>query len=171
MDSNKQREQLLDSWLALTGEDHTSEDPIRLPMLSGSMLPHIPVQSVIHINKTKARYCRPGDVVVYRVGDRLVAHRLLLRLGWPSALHIFEKGDANDRGSWIRGHQVLGLAMAVELKDGEPAQPLRCDPNLAFAGLWADFLHRVLAFPRRLKRWIFSSRSGSDSGPQSGPEK
>ena len=147
----------MDSWLALTGEGPVPEGHIRLPVLSGSMLPHIPVQSVIHIKIIEASDCSPGDVVVYRDGDRLVVHRLLWRLGWRSAVLIFEKGDANNRGGWIRGHQVLGLVLAVELKDGEPARPLACHSSLAIAGLRADFLHRVLALPRRLKRWIISS--------------
>ncbi len=158
MDSpKKQHEQLLDSWLALTGEGSKLEGPIRLPILSGSMLPDIPVQSVIHIQKIDSRSCRPGDVVVYREGARMVAHRLLFRVGWGSRALFFEKGDANDRGSWIRGNQILGVVLAVEMTDGEPARPLKCHSSQALVGLRADFLHRVLAFPRRVKSWVFKS--------------
>ena len=157
MDFKKQQEQLLDSWLALTGNGPPQSTPITLPVLSGSMLPEIPVQSVIYIEKTEANHCQPGDVVVYRDGDRLVAHRLLWRLGRGSSMLIFEKGDTNHRGSWIRGHQIVGLVLAVDLKDGQPPKPLNGHSRDALAGLKADFRHRLLAFPRRVKGWLFPS--------------
>ena len=157
MDLNKHHEQLLDSWLALTGDGSNRGEAIRLPMLSGSMRPGIPVDSLLHIQKSSAAACPPGAVMIYRDGDRLVAHRLLWRLGWGSRALLFEKGDANDRGRWIRSGQVLGMATAVLLPGAESPQSLLPDRSQAWRSLLADARHRILAFPRRLKRGIFKS--------------
>ncbi len=159
MNHRAQGEELLDSWLALTGEGPATNDLITLPVLSGSMLPQMPVNSIIHIKRMSIHGCKTGHVVVYREGDRLVAHRLLWSFGLGSAQFCFEKGDANKRGGWIRGHQVLGLVVAVssnpECQPPQTATPMTRQPELAAKSLRADFIDRTLAWPRRIKHWIF----------------
>lgn len=151
------REQLLDSWLALMEDGPAPDGPIRLPVLSGSMLPEIPVDSMAHIEKSEARRCSPGDVVVYRDKDRLVIHRVLLRLGWGSSWLLFEKGDANDRGGWIKGSLVRGKVVAVDSLDGKEPKPCTSAPSRAHTSLRADLRHRFLALPRRAKHLLMGS--------------
>lgn len=148
------REELLDSWLALTEEGHSCPGPIRLPVFTGSMLPGIPVNSIIQIEKTEARYCRRGDVVVYRDKERLVVHRLLLRLGWGSTLLFYEKGDSNPRGGWIKGSQIRGRVLTVEFPDESSTETCTPDLKRALSSLKADFFNRMLAFPRWIKHSI-----------------
>lgn len=157
MDPIDQKEQLLDAWLALA-EDGVKPQPgpIRLPVLTGSMLPEVPVGSFLHIEKIESRHCRNGDLVIYRMDDRLVAHRVLLRLGWNNSWVIFEKGDNTARGHWILGRRIRGRAVAVE-RAGQPPLPLATNPKLARQSLWADILDRLLVFPRHLKQLIRGS--------------
>ncbi len=146
------RQQLLDSWLALMEDAPSPEGAICLPVLSGSMMPEIPVNSIVQIEKIQARVCRPGQVVVYRDKDRLVVHRLLLQIGWGPVLFFFEKGDANDRGKWISGKQIKGLVAGVDLNDGNGSQPYTDSAIKARNSLNADLRHRFLAFPRWVKK-------------------
>ncbi|MCP4291035.1 MAG: hypothetical protein GY780_04265 [bacterium] len=155
MNTDNPREQWLDSWLALKGENPTFEGPIQLPVLSGSMLPDFPVGSTLHIKKTEGNRCHPGDVIVYRDNDRLVAHRLLLRVGLGSRLFFFEKGDTNDRGRWIPSTWIKGLVTSVVLPESEISQDVVRQSDKASRSLWADFIHRVLAPPRKIKQMIF----------------
>lgn len=159
MQSKDEREQLLDSWLALMEDGPAPDGPIRLPVLSGSMTPGIPVDSMAHIKKSEARRCRRGHVVVYRDKDRLVIHRVLWRLGWGSSFLIYEKGDTRDRGGWIRGSQIRGRVTAVDLLNGEGPQPYLINSNLAQTSLNADLKNRILALPRLIKRLLKGARN------------
>ncbi len=148
------RQQRLDSWLALMEEGPLPEGPICLPVLSGSMVPEIPVNSLAHIEKAEASHCRIGQVVVYRDKDRLVIHRVLLRLGWRSSILFYEKGDSNVLGGWIKGSQVRGTVVAVDHQNEESPQPCLINTPKARSSFGADFKHRILVVPRRIKRLI-----------------
>lgn len=154
MQPKDNHEHLLDSWLTLMDDGPAPEGPIRLPVLSGSMLPEIPVKATAHIEKAPARHCLKGQVVVYRDKNRLVVHRILWRLGWGSSLLLFEKGDNNARGGWIKGSQIRGMVVAVDLNDDKGPQPLQINPRRAQISLNADLRHRVLAFPRWVKHTL-----------------
>jgi len=143
------REERLDAWLALTGQSPGPEGPVRLPMLTGSMLPDIPVGAVLEVEKVPGEHCRPGDVVVYRVDDRLVAHRILWRIGLGSRRFFFEKGDTNERGGWIRSGKVCGLVTAIHA--GPDRRPLPRDICRARANRAAVLREWVLRWPRRLR--------------------
>ncbi len=153
------REQLLDSWLALMEDAPAPEGPLRLPVLSGSMVPDIPVGSMAHIEKATARQCRPGQVIVYRDKDRLVVHRVLLRLGWGAFLLFYEKGDANSTGGWIKSNQIKGLVVAVGLLNEEGPQKLLPNPKRARASLGDDLRYRILFIPRRIKSLLWGSHN------------
>lgn len=127
----RDREERLDAWLALAEDAPNGSVPIRLPMLSGSMRPAIPVGALIEVEKARGRDCRPGDVVVYRVDERLVAHRILWRFGRGAWLFFFEKGDTNDHGGWIRGSRIRGKVVAV--LEGQERRPLLPDRDRACA--------------------------------------
>ncbi len=157
MQSRDEREQLLDSWLALMEDGPAPDGPIRLPVLSGSMAPGIPVDSMAHINKSEARHCRRGHVVVYRDKDRLVIHRVLWRLGWGSSFLVYEKGDTRNRGGWIRGSRIRGWVAAVDLLNGNGPQPYLINADQAQISLKADIKHRILALPHRIKRLLKST--------------
>lgn len=152
------RERYLDAWLALTGEAPAADGPLRLPVLSGSMLPLLVPGRDILILPAVPGDCRCGDVVVLRVGERLLAHRLLLKWSCCGRDLIFEKGDRNPRGRWrqavcIRG-RVVGLADGPAIPPASLSSPALA--RISLAGHWRE---RLLAGPRRLRDRLLGRHS------------
>lgn len=142
----------LDAWLALVKRTAASED-VRLPMLTGSMLPAIPPGATLVITPRSAGPFRRGEVVVFGDEDRLIAHRLLLRLRLPGLNLIFEKGDNNPRGGWIRPDRIRGVVREAILADGERRDPH--DPAAATRSLW-----------HLLRHWWWARRRGDVTGEE-----
>ncbi len=153
---NPDREERLDAWLALTGRTTAPQAPVRLPMLSGSMRPAIPVGAFLEVEPATGERCRPGDIVVYRAGDKLVAHRILWRISLGGRRLFFEKGDTNKRGRWIRGARVCGLVTAfhVDLERHE----LSRDKERVHAERVAVAREFLLRAPRRLRKLLPPAR-------------
>ncbi|MCB1182676.1 hypothetical protein KDM41_04525 [bacterium] len=107
-----------DAWLALTGQVPAPSGPLELPLLTGSMAPAIPAGATLLIAATSGAAVRGGDVAVFREGDRLVAHRVLLVLRAGPVDLVLEKGDANRRGRWRRGRTVCGRVTGFRTPDG-----------------------------------------------------
>lgn len=97
-----------------------------MPMLSGSMSPYLPVGSTLIIASAAGHAVRTGDVVIFRDGERLIAHRVIW--GWPprQPRQFLQAGDGVSRVSWVPARGILGLVVGVRLPDGT-ARDLR-DP-------------------------------------------
>lgn len=138
-----EREYQLDAWLALSGQTPPPAGPVRLPMLSGSMAPAIPVGASLEIQVEPAGLCRVGDVVVFQAGDKLIAHRVLLSLKVGPQRWLLEKGDANPIGCWRRAKEargrVIGVATGATAAGKDPA-----DTNLARRNLRQHCKHWLL---------------------------
>jgi hypothetical protein len=115
-----ERQKLLDAWWKLTGREDFA-GTVRLPVLTGSMAPSIPVGSEVAIASARGCSFGIGDVVVFLKDDRLVAHRLLLCLGTGPGALCYEKGDLNAGGGWIRRRDVLGVVVDRTPPAGAPA--------------------------------------------------
>ncbi len=134
-----------------------------LPVLSGSMAPLLAPGMEIVIRGARWRDCRAGDIIVFRRGDDLTAHRLLLVVPLPGVTLLYEKGDANQRGRWIRGRKVAGIVARAR---GAAAAPVDFDaPSARQAAriaarrqLGADLRERV---PARLRRLLKRLRRNS----------
>lgn len=159
VENPENRERLLDVWLGLTGQGPLPRGPLILPVLSGSMRPVIEVGARILIEPAAPGSCRVGDVGVYMEDDRLVAHRVLWRLGGRA----FLKGDANNFGHWIDGRRLKGVVREVL-----PAEDLaRTFPGkdpfsvAAAARSRRQYLRNVvLAGPRRLRALLTGQGPG-----------
>lgn len=138
----------LDAWLVLTDQLSPGTDTVRLPLLSGSMAPALPSGSTLVIDPHRRRRFGRGDVVVFADGDRLVAHRVLLRLRLPGLDAVLEKGDANPVGRWMASRRIRGVVCEVTLPDGGRVMPR--DRAAAGRGLR---LHL-----RRIRRWREAQR-------------
>jgi hypothetical protein len=94
------------------------DERVEMPVLSGSMVPILPVGATLVITGVRGDTCRVGDVVVFRDADRLVAHRLLW--GWPPgrARFFLQAGDGVSPVGWISTGSILGLVTAVRHLDG-----------------------------------------------------
>lgn len=111
MHASPDKQKLLDAWLALTSPEVSFTETVRLPMLTGSMAPRIPIGAELVIAPAGSRPWSTGDVVVFLRDDLLVAHRVLLAFGWGSGAWLLEKGDRNVGAGWIRRRDVRGLVI------------------------------------------------------------
>jgi len=134
------RENQLDAWLALTRQTSATTTSVKLPMLSGSMAPMIPVNAILDIAIKPERACRAGDVVVFQAGDKLIAHRILLALQAGPWRYLLEKGDANPRGHWRRDTTVRGRVIGFSVSPAAPVQD-PTDQALARRGLRHHLRH------------------------------
>jgi len=134
---------LLTAWLTLSNGNETGNEPVRLPVLSGSMLPMIPVGSTLIIKPCPASAVQRGDVIVFQDGHRLVAHRLLLQYNIGPLHVLFQKGDSNLNGGWISPSQVKGKVLEVE-KD---TNTIKVSSNQAAS---SSLLHLLRNFVRNL---------------------
>ena len=164
METPDLREQQLDAWLALTGQDPGRQGSVRLPVLSGSMLPAIPLGALLEIELANDPVCRVGDVVVFQAGpERLTAHRVLAGLKLGSRHWILQKGDSNALGHWISRSRVCGLVVRVLPGDGMGAEipPDDAKPagtyslSAARASRRQHFRNLALMWPRLLRDFLF----------------
>lgn len=153
---------MLDVWLGLMGQTPLPPGPLLLPVLSGSMRPVISLGSRILIEPCAGTDCRVGDVSVYLDGDRLVAHRILWFLGSRSKGWVFQKGDANHYGHWIRAVNIKGVVREVfPAEDVASAFPGK-DPFSIVAARTSrrDYLRNLLlAGPRQFRDLITGHQS------------
>lgn len=146
-----------DAWLALTGQA-AADGPLRLPMLSGSMSPALPVGCVLEIVPADGAGARTGDVVVLERAGRLVAHRVLLRAGRGRRGWVLEMGDANRRAHWRPAREVVGRVQGARAADGA-ALPDPRSRGRALRGLL-----------RHLRGWLAGTRDNGNDGTADGDQ-
>lgn len=115
-------------FLALTAEILEQGHGLRCRTFGSSMFPLIRSQSRIQIKPVKSDQLRRGDVILYRAGEALVAHRFLRREAGTGNPVLITRGDAFP---WraierLRPDQVLGQVVAIEWRGGPK---LRIDRN------------------------------------------
>jgi hypothetical protein len=91
---------------------------LTLPVLSGSMMPYLRPGGRVRIACDGADRARPGDVIVFHEADRLIAHRLLVRLGRGRRWCGYQRGDAAGVGHWVFARQVLGVVTESTAAEG-----------------------------------------------------
>lgn len=148
--------QHLDAWLALTRGSLQPGQTVRLPVLSGSMLPDLPLGALLEIEAARPAECRYGDVVIFQEGPearkRLVAHRVIGRLGFGSAFLFLQKGDANPYGHWTRGSLVCGRVRRVLPENGDESGAMAASsPRRADRSRYLHFRNLILYWPRRIR--------------------
>ena len=151
--------ELLAAWLGLQFENVRPGELVTLPVLSGSMSPHLMQGTEIKILCTSWRKCRIGDIVVFRETMTLIAHRLLCYLCVGGKWFLFQKGDSSAFGHWIRAEQVIGVVLEARGADGK-------DVDFRSAGarrralacvckqLACDLRARLLVRLGGIRRWV-----------------
>jgi len=92
---------------------------VTLPMLTGSMVPLIPAGSEIEVEGLAHDHALAvGDVVVFREGSRLVAHRLLFACPAPAPGWFLQRGDGVSDAGIIGRRAVCGLVVGVTTAGG-----------------------------------------------------
>lgn len=160
MHDPREKEQFFDAWLALTQGTAPLGNSVQLPALTGSMLPVIPRGAILSIKPSTCKNCAVGQVVIYREDQvKLVAHRLLLRIGWGSWQWLFQKGDNNPTGRWIRSRDVVGLVTHIQLSADGSDPVSRAPTELAsrreaWRSLMGHLGNKLLVGPRSARKWI-----------------
>ena len=128
------------------------------------MLPDIPPGRTLLIIPVKPDACRVGDVAVFTDGPyRLVAHRLLLRVGLGRWTYWFQKGDHNPLGGWINARRICGLALGLAEDDGAatpsiPRDSVLYKPERVRQNLRVHLRNRLLAWPRKIRDRLTGAR-------------
>jgi signal peptidase I len=84
-----------------------------LPMLSGSMAPELLPGDTLTVRPADAGKVHRGDVIVFRDGPRLVAHRLVFAACFGRLSILVEKGDANLSASFLRPESIVGIVIST----------------------------------------------------------
>ncbi len=115
-DVDARRRAMLDAWCDLL----ESAQKGRLIVHGRSMMPALcPGWSLI-VRPVSVERLRSGDVVVFLLGSRLIAHRIAAVLGWGRHRSLFEKGDAGGKARRLDRTQVVGRVEQVLDDSGEP---------------------------------------------------
>jgi hypothetical protein len=159
--SPERNEEPLDAWLGLQYGGLEPGHTVRLPVLSASMVPYLVPGGQITIQRLSWQKCRVGDIVVYRGDGRLTAHRLLFRLGVCGEWFLYQKGQRNPLGEWIRADRVVGVVVGTQGVNGEYVDlstdaAKRGARECAHKQLVSDLRARIWALPRALKRRLKS---------------
>ena len=147
-----------DDWLKATYGSWRESERIDLAVLSGSMAPCLPVGSTIRVKCTAEMKTRIGDIIVYKEGGRLTAHRQLLWIVFGRRGYVFQKGDNSKSGKWIRAEQIIGI-VEESRNDKEEALYVRRlsikqDRKKAIRMIVRTAVNEPLKFPRWIKRLL-----------------
>jgi hypothetical protein len=107
-----------EAWASVISGGIDSEAGVVLPILSGSMGPRIVEGCSIRVVPLPRGGSCMGDIVVFRDGADLTAHRQLAGVCIFGKLYLFQKGDQNRRGSWIPRDRVVGMVAEAMDSDG-----------------------------------------------------
>jgi hypothetical protein len=88
---------------------------LRFKAGGGSMWPFIQDGAVLTVAPAEPAGLRAGDIVLYRSGDKVVAHRLLLKWNRKGASTLVMRGDAlSARLELVPGDGVMGRVVSAE---------------------------------------------------------
>jgi signal peptidase I len=119
---------------------------IEIPITGGSMVPTLAPGTVIDAILGDGAACRAGDVVVFRQGQRLIAHRVLRK----SARHLVTRGDAR-----IAPDAPVAFAQVVARVTSElpPMPRRRALPRITSAAIVAATSLLLHIHPRLAAAW------------------
>jgi len=149
-ESNTRNGQLAQQWLELLDGSLRLGSVVELPVLSNSMLPVFGIGRLIKIRREAWNSCRYGDIIVFRVGRRLMAHRLLFVLRTGRGRYFYQKGEANPAGHFIRAERVVGRV--VEYQDETGSYRSLCTRAVRRAGRVDALKHLLRIVWRTVRR-------------------
>ncbi len=76
-----------------------------------SMLPLIRAGTLVRMRRAGVEDVEPGDVIVFRRDQRLIAHRLIEKQKHASGWRLREKGDNQFMAAWIEPDTLTGQAL------------------------------------------------------------
>lgn len=147
-----------EQWMKLlTGELEPGTE-IDLPVLTGSMCPLICPGDRVKIMRALWNNCHIGDIIIFKKGNQLIAHRLLLRFSIGIIQIFFQKGDFSKKGCFIKTDQIVGKVIHVVKRDGsvhEYGNNRKDERTIAVKKLILSLSAAVVSYGKELIKWIF----------------
>jgi signal peptidase I len=144
-------------WMSLLTGELMSGSEVELPVLSGSMYPFFCQGDRVKISCVLWNKCHIGDIIVFREGNQLTAHRLLFRFSIGKSHILYQKGDGSRRGGFITAQQIVGKVVEVINPDGYHLD-LRKDRKgkrtIALRKLIVLLCKVIFRYGKELMKWI-----------------
>jgi signal peptidase I len=83
-------------------------------VVSGSMYPLIGVNDRVLVKSLDICELRLGDIVLFKVDDTCIAHRIIRVLKRDGKSLFYQKGDANAYASLLSPESIMGKVTAIE---------------------------------------------------------
>jgi hypothetical protein len=114
-------------------------EAVLVPTRGSSMSPLISDGCRLKVEPVAPHSLRLGDIILYRAGENLVAHRLVGKRGEGQDLRLLSKGDAFpwQAREKVAPEQIIGRVTAVRRRKG---REIRIEAG------WGRILSLVLAF-------------------------
>jgi hypothetical protein len=104
-----------DAVIGMLAEALAGGRAVTLALEGDSMSPALAPGARLRAASCDTGRARPGDILLYRAGKRLVCHRLLLTRGSGASWAGLTSGDARPHVvTWVGADDVLGRVVAVE---------------------------------------------------------
>lgn len=131
---------------------------VRFQATGSSMYPTIRHQDLVTVAAGDASAIKTGDIVLYRLGEGVIAHRVIGIERTPDG----RVGRVALRGDWadlpdapVEPDQILGRVLAVD-RDGR---------HITLIGPWARLRQRARASLSKAKRAVLGTPPQADASP------
>jgi signal peptidase I len=85
-------------------------------VISMSMYPLIEVNDRVLVKKLDAHELRSGDIILFKVDENFITHRIIRIIKREDRLFFYQKGDANKYASLLSPESIIGKVIAIEKK-------------------------------------------------------
>lgn len=130
----------------------TAKNPVWLPVLSGSMRPTLEPGDEVLVAPCTPGECETGDIIVFRDGVTLTAHRLTRKFRLFRGAFFFQRGDGVASGGFIRPERIVGKCVASRRGSFETALTDRVANRAAAAKSRARL---ALHYARSVKKCLY----------------
>jgi signal peptidase I len=100
------------------------------------MWPFLKTGEKVMVKKVSAEDLRIGDIILYRLGNQMVCHRLVKKVASASGYLIYAWGDASP---------YLGEPITEKALVGKVISILRNGRIISFTGIGRHFVNRLIA--------------------------
>ncbi len=165
--TEQEKQKTVSLWFNLINGMVPHGEIVELPVLTGSMSPLIMPGYTISIRSCSANKIKPGDVIVFKDGNSLTTHRFLIRLPLGKRQVIYQKGDANRFGKWIRSERVVGVIDGISDMTGACIDISNSEARIqakkeSFRQIALTAWNTILILPRFIKKCLREKRTNSD---------
>lgn len=150
------------AWLDLITGVYKDGEIIELPVLTGSMMPLLVPGKKIKIICMFHPKINIGDIVIFKEGNKLNSHRVILKILLFNRLFLYQMGDLNRFGNWINSDKVVGKVISTQDEKGvytdlrSPQKQAESKKKTA-KQIYTLIYNILLIGPRSIKRWLRES--------------